>query len=79
VIAALNTDALLELAWAAPVAVLTVTIAWGLVIRGMTGALDAQRAGRTLPAALHTLVAIAGFALFGAALVFGLLIMLSKG
>jgi hypothetical protein len=78
VIATLNTDALLELAWAAPLAVLTVTIAWGLVIRGTTGALDARRAGRTLPAGLHMLVAIAGFALFGAALAFGLVIMLSK-
>ena len=77
-IATLNTDALLELAWAAPLAVLTVTIAWGLVIRGTTGALDARRDGRTLPAGLHMLVAFAGFALFGAALVFGLLIMLSK-
>jgi hypothetical protein len=78
VIATLNTDALLELAWAAPLAVLTVTVAWGLVIRGTTGAVEARRDGRTLPAGLHMLVAIAGFALFGAALAFGLLIMLSK-
>jgi hypothetical protein len=78
VIATLNTDALLELAWAAPLAVLTVTVAWGLVIRGTTCALEARRDGRTLPAALQMLVALAGFALFGAALVFGLLIMLSK-
>ena len=77
-IATLNTDALLELAWAAPLAVLTVTVAWGLVIRGTTGAIEARRDGRSLPAGLHMLVAIAGLALFGAALVFGLLIMLSK-
>jgi len=77
-IATLNTDALLELAWAAPLAVLTVTVAWGLVIRGTTRALEARRDGRSVPAGLHTLVAIAGLTLFGAALVFGLLIMLSK-
>jgi hypothetical protein len=78
VIGALNTEALLELVWAAPLAVLTVTVAWGLVIRGTTGALEARRDGRALPAGLHLLVAIAGLALFGAALVFGLLIMISK-
>jgi len=78
VIAAVDTDALLELVWAAPLAVLTVTIAWGLVIRGTTHALEAGREGRTVPAALHALVAFAGAALFLAAVVFGLLIMISK-
>ena len=77
-IAALNTDALLELAWAAPIAVLTVTVAWGLVIRGTALALEAQRNGRSVAAALHALVAVVGAALFMAALVFGMLIMLSK-
>jgi hypothetical protein len=78
VIAAIDTAALLQLLWAAPLAVLTVTVAWGLVIRGTTGALEARRDGRTLPAGLHALVALAGFALFGAALVVGLLIMIAK-
>lgn len=77
-IAAVDTKALLELVWVAPLAVLTVTVAWGLVIRGTTSALEARRAGRALPAGLHALVAIAGLALFAAALVFGLLIMISK-
>ena len=77
-IAAIDIDALLELVWAAPLAVLTVTIAWGLVIRGTTAALEAGREGRTVPATLHALVAIVGGLLFLAAVVFGLLIMLSK-
>ena len=77
-IASVDTDALLELVWAAPLAVLAVTVAWGLVIRGTTSALEAGREGRTIPAALHALVAIAGGALFLAAVVFGLLIMISK-
>ena len=77
-IAAVDTDALLELAWVAPLAVLTVTIAWALVIRGTTLALEARRNGRSVAAALHGLVAVAGGALFMAALVFGLLIMISK-
>jgi hypothetical protein len=79
VIAALDTDALLELAWAAPLAVLAVTVSWGLVIRGTTLALEARRNGRSVPAALHALVAVAGASLFAAAVVFGLLIMISKG
>jgi hypothetical protein len=78
VIASIDTDALLELAWAAPLAVLTVTVAWGLVIRGTALALEARRDGRSAAAALHALVAVAGGTLFAAALVFGLLIMISK-
>jgi hypothetical protein len=78
VIATIDTDALLELVWAAPLAVLTVTVAWGLVIRGTTLGLEARRAGRSGPAALHALVAIAGAALFAAAVVCGLLIMLAR-
>ena len=77
-IAALDTEALLELAWAAPLSVLTVTVAWALVIRGTTLALEARRDGRSAAAALHALVAVAGGALFTAALVFGLLIMIAK-
>jgi hypothetical protein len=78
VIGAVDTGALYELAWAAPLAVLVVTIAWGLVIRGTTSALEARRDGRTVPAGLHALVAIAGAALFTAAVVFGLIIMTTK-
>ena len=77
-IAAIDTDALLELVWAAPLAVLVVTISWGLVIRGMTRAFEAQREGRTAAVGFHALVAVAGLALFTAALVAGLLIMLDK-
>ncbi len=66
-IGAIDTDALLELVWVAPLAVLTVTVAWGLVIRGTALALEARRNGRSGAAALHALVALAGGALFTAA------------
>jgi hypothetical protein len=79
VIAAIDTDALLELTWAAPAAVLAVTISWGLVIRGLTRAFEAQRDGRSGAVALHALVAVVGLALFAAAVAFGLVIMVSKG
>lgn len=77
-IAALDTDALLELVWAAPLAVLVVTIAWGLVIRGATLSFEARRDGRGAAATLHALTALAGLALFAAAVVFGLVVMVSK-
>ncbi len=76
-ISAINTDALLELTWAAPLTVLTVTIAWGLVIRGTALALEARRDGRSVAATLHALVAVAGGTLFTSVLVTGLLIMIS--
>jgi hypothetical protein len=76
---ATDTAALLELVWAAPLAALTVTIAWGLVIWGSTRAADARRDGRTGLATLHLGVAALGAALFTAAVVFGIVVMTSKG
>ncbi len=77
-IAAVDTSALLELVWAAPLAVLTVTVAWGLLVRGTTRALEARRDGQAVAAALNALMAIVGAALFTTALVFGLLVMTTK-
>jgi hypothetical protein len=76
---ATDTAALLELVWAAPLAALTVTVAWGLVIWGSTRAADARRDGRTGRATLHLGVAAFGTALFTAAVVFGIVVMTSKG
>ena len=76
---ATDTAALLELVWAAPLAALTVTVAWGLVIWGSTRAADARRDCRAGVAALHAGVAAIGLALFAAAVVFGLVVMTSKG
>jgi hypothetical protein len=58
--------------------VLTVTVAWALVVRGTTSAADARRAGRTAAVVLNALVAVAGAAMFTTALVFGLIIMTTK-
>jgi len=75
---ATDTAALLELVWAAPLAAVAVTIAWGLVVWGSTRAADARRDGRTGLATLHLGVAALGGALFLAAVVFGLIVMTSK-
>jgi hypothetical protein len=79
VIATVDIDALLELVWAAPLAVLAVTVSWGLVVNGVTRALEARRDGRVALAGAYAMVAIGGGALFAAAVVFGLTIMLAKG
>ena len=76
---ATDTAALVELVWAAPLAAFTVTVAWGLVIRGATRAADARRDGRSGLATLHVGVAAIGLILFAAAVVFWLVVMTSKG
>ena len=75
---ATDSAALLELVWAAPLAAVAVTVAWGLVVWGSTRAADARRDGRTGLATLHLGVAVLGAALFTAAVVFGLVVMTSK-
>jgi hypothetical protein len=77
-IAAVNTDALLELVWAAPLAVLAVTISWGLLVNGVTRAVEARRDGRIAVAGAYAAVAVVGGALFATAVVLGLLIMIAK-
>jgi hypothetical protein len=77
-IAAIDTEALLELVWAAPLAVLVVTVSWGLVVNGVTRAGEARRNGRIAVAGAYAVVAVVGGALFATAVVFGLLIMISK-
>jgi hypothetical protein len=76
--AAINSDALLELVWAAPLAVLAVTLAWGMVVHGSTRAVEARRDGRSAAAGAHLAVAIVGAALFTGAVVFGMIIVISK-
>jgi hypothetical protein len=78
VIATIDVDALLELVWAAPLAVLAVTVSWGLVVNGVTRAVEARRDGRVAMAGAYAVVAIAGGAMFAAAVIFGLTIMLAK-
>jgi hypothetical protein len=78
VTAAIDIDALLELAWAAPIAVVVVTVSWGLVVNGVTRAAEARRDGRLGVASAYAVVAVAGGALFAVAVAAGLLIMVRK-
>jgi uncharacterized protein (DUF486 family) len=78
-ISTVDTSALLELVWAAPLAVLVVTVSWGLVVRGTTRALEARRQGHSgMAVGLNALMAIVGAALFATAVVFGLIVMTTK-
>lgn len=72
--AAVDSGALLELVWAAPLAALIVVIAWGLAVFGTARAGEARREGRSVSAALHVAMATVGVLLFIAAIVLGLLI-----
>jgi hypothetical protein len=76
--AAIDTHALLELVWAAPLAALTVVFAWGLVVYGSARASEARRDGRAGSAAVHAVVAASGAVLFGGVIVLGLIVMTSK-
>lgn len=78
-IATVDAAALLELVWAAPLAALLVTVAWGMVVFGTARAGEARRDGRTGAAVLHAGVAAVGGAIFMTAIVLGLIVMTSKG
>jgi hypothetical protein len=77
-IATVDSGALLELAWAAPIAAITVVTAWGLVVYGTARAGEARRDGRNAVAVVHVAMATVGLALFVAAIVVGLIVITAK-
>ncbi|MEA2194662.1 MAG: hypothetical protein QOG42_1096 [Solirubrobacteraceae bacterium] len=78
-IASVDSGALLELVWAAPLAAIVVVTAWGLVVYGTARAGEARRNGQTGSAALHVAIATLGGALFVTAIVLGLIVTTAKG
>jgi hypothetical protein len=78
-IASVDSSALLELAWAAPLAAIVVVTAWGFVVYGTARAAEARRNGQTGLAALHVAIAAAGGLLFVSAIVLGLIVTTAKG
>jgi cytosine/uracil/thiamine/allantoin permease len=71
-------DALLEVVWVSFVAGIGVTAAWAAAILGATRWVDLSRNGRTGEAAVFGLLAVLGFAIVLAALVFGIVVMTHK-
>jgi hypothetical protein len=78
VLAAIDWDALLTVVWAASVAGIGVTAAYGLAILGGTRAIDLGRAGRTGEAAVYALIGVAGVAAVIAAIVFGIVVLIDN-
>jgi hypothetical protein len=73
-----DVDALLEVIWVSFVAGIGVTAAWAAAILGSTRGVDYSRRGRTGEAALFGLLALVGFAIVLAAVVFGIVVMTHK-
>ena len=77
-LAAVDTDALVELIWTAPLAALTVALTFSLVIHGFARASDSRRAGRSAAATAYGALAIVAAVAFAAAVLFGVVIITSK-
>ena len=73
-----DVDALLQVLWVSFVAGIGVTAAWAAAILGSTRWVDLSRHGRTAEAILFGLVALVGFAVVLAAVVFGIVVMSHK-
>jgi hypothetical protein len=77
-LAAVDTDALLELVWVAPLASLTVAVTFSVVIHGVARSSDSRRAGKTGAATAYGVLAGVAAVAFAAAVIFGVLIITSK-
>ncbi len=73
--AIVDTHALLQVLWVSVLAGVGVTGAYGLAILGATRALEFGRDGRVAEAALYAVVGFLGIAVFVAAIVFGIVIL----
>jgi hypothetical protein len=71
-------DALLEVVWVSLAAGIGVTAAFGAGILGATRFVDLSRSGRAGEAVVFGLLALLGFAVVAAAVVFGIVVMTDK-
>ena len=76
--AAVDTKALVQLIWVAPLAALIVALTFSLVIHGVARASDSRRAGRGGLATAYGALAILAALAFAAAVLFGVIIITSK-
>ena len=77
-LASIDTDALIELVWAAPLATIVVALTYSLFMVGAARANDARRAGDAVAATAYGALAVVGFVAFAAAVVVGVLVITSK-
>jgi hypothetical protein len=71
-------EALLDVLWVSVVAGIGVTASYAAAILGATRAVDLSRSGRVGEATVFALLAVLGFALVVAAVVFGIVVMTDK-
>jgi hypothetical protein len=77
-LADIDTDALLQLVWAAPVAALTVMTTFSIVIHGVARSNDSRRAGKNGAATGYAALAVVAAVAFAAAVIFGVFVITSK-
>ena len=77
-IAAVDTGALFELVWVAPVAVVAVALSFSLVIVGVTRAGECRRANRPHVATAYAVMSIVATSLFLGGVVFGISVIATK-
>ncbi|HEV7752088.1 MAG TPA: hypothetical protein VGO71_11125 [Baekduia sp.] len=78
VLAVIEWDKIGQLLWAAPLAALTVSVTFSLIIMGTSRADEARRAGAATPALLYSLVALLAGLAFVAVVVYGVAVIVNK-
>lgn len=73
--AIVDTHALAQVLWVSVIAGVGVTAAYGLAILGATRAVEFGRDGRIGEATVYAVIGVAGFAVFIASIVFGIVIL----
>ena len=77
-LAAVDIGQLFELVWAAALAGIVVAASFAAAMVGFTRSAESRREGDGGPAGLYGLMGFAGLAVFLGAVVFGILVILSK-
>ena len=76
--AAIDTGALLELLWVAPLAAIAVALCFSLVIVGVTKAGDCRRADHPRAASAYAALSVVATTLFLGGVLFGISVIASK-
>jgi hypothetical protein len=77
--AAIEVGQLLDVVWESLVAAIVVIVAFSLVVRWSARSAEARRAGHGTAAVTYAGLAVLGLLAFGAVVVYGVHVMLSKG
>jgi len=78
VIAAIDVEALLQLAWVAPLTSIVVALSYSIFVLAVTRATDSRRGGATSAAVAYGMLAIVSALVFGAVVVAGVSIIVAK-